>query len=104
MVLLQRGTTRLAGRVNTVKNEKQPPCRKSAKRRALQCVYYAVYRLYTLYSLLFGRVRCICGLVCALACTDAAKTLYIVRYLTIRYLTIFSFSYSTAVEYRAQDI
>lgn len=54
MVLLQRGTTRLAGRVDAVKNENIPPRRKSAKRRVLQFVYYAVYVLYTLYSLLLA--------------------------------------------------
>lgn len=69
MVLLQRGTTRLAGRVDAVKNENIPPRRKSAKRRGLHSVYCAVYVLYTLYSLLLavcrrGRGRCRrgCGL------------------------------------------
>lgn len=54
MVLLQIGTTRLAGRVDAVKNENIPPRRKSAKRRGLHSVYYTVYILYILYSLLLA--------------------------------------------------
>ena len=49
MVLLQRGTTRLAGRVDAGENENIPPRRKCAKRRVSHSVYCTVYRLYTLY-------------------------------------------------------
>ena len=47
MVLLQRGTTRIAGRVDALKNENTPLCRKTAKSRALHSVYYAVYTVHT---------------------------------------------------------
>lgn len=67
MVLLQRGTTRLAGRVDAWKNENTPLPRKSAKRRGLHCVYYAVYVLYTLHSLFLAVGR-------RSICTAAAKT------------------------------
>ena len=53
MVLLQRGTTRIAGRVDVLKNENTPLCRKTAKSRALHYVYYAVYTVHIVYLAFF---------------------------------------------------
>lgn len=74
MVLLQRGTTRLAGRVDAVKNENIPQRRKSAKKRGLHSVYCAVYVLYTLYSLLFAVAVVAVGVVGF--CVACLHTLY----------------------------
>ena len=74
MVLLQRGTTRLAGRVDAVKNENIPSRRKSAKRRGLHSVYCAVYVLYTLYSLLLAMAVVAVGVVCVVVVGLSVQT------------------------------
>lgn len=70
MVLLQRGTTWLLGG-SMLEKMKIHPYAGIQPKAGLYIVYIMPYILYTLYSLLFGRVRC-GRRGCRLVCTDAA--------------------------------